>query len=102
MHNDIAVIEQEPAGVQRALAVMSQDTLLFQNQLDIVDDGANLPLAITGADNKIVRKAAKTANVQQNDIGGLLIVGDFDRTTGYFDAFQSLNLLRMIYRKIIP
>lgn len=100
--DDIAVIQQKPAGVQRALAVVGQDTFLFQTQLDIIDDAANLPLAITSANNKIVRKAAKTANVQQNDIGSLLIAGDFDRMAGYFDAFQSLNLLHMIYRKIIP
>jgi hypothetical protein len=96
VHDDIAVIQQEPAGVQRALAVVGQDTILFQAQFDIIDDSADLSLAITGADNKKVRKATSTANVQQNDIVGLLIAGDFDRTAGYFDAFQSLNLLRFI------
>jgi hypothetical protein len=43
---------------------MGKDILLLQTQLDIIKDGANLPLAITGADYKIVCKAAQVANIQ--------------------------------------
>jgi hypothetical protein len=34
-------------------------------------------------------------HIQQNDIAGLLIAGDFHRAAGYFDAFQSLKLLAL-------
>ncbi len=64
VNDDVAVIQQEPAGIQRALAVMGKDILLFQAQIDIIEDGANLALAITGADYKIVCKAAQVANIQ--------------------------------------
>ncbi len=89
MHDGVAVVEQQPAGVHRALAVMGRDALPFQGQLDVVEDGADLPLAVAGADNKIVREAAQAADVQQYDIRCLLLAGDLYRAAGYFNAFQS-------------
>ncbi len=97
VNDNVAIIEQEPAGIQRPLVVMRQDTLFFQAQPDIFKDSADLPLAVTGADNKIVRKTAPLADVQQNDIARLLIAGYLYGAAGYFNSFQSVNLLRFIF-----
>jgi hypothetical protein len=92
VHDDIPVVEQEPAGVQRTFLVMRQNAFFLQAQLDVLEDGANLPLAVSGTEDKVVRKAAKAADIQQNDITGLFIAGDFHSAAGYIDAFQSLIL----------
>jgi len=57
MHNDIAVIEQEPAGIGAAFLPKRRDSLVFQAFFDFIEDGAELPLAFSGADNEIIRKA---------------------------------------------
>jgi hypothetical protein len=62
--DNVAVIQQEPAGIHGTLVVMGKDPLLFQAELDLFEDGADLPGAIGGADNEIVRKAADTPDVQ--------------------------------------
>jgi hypothetical protein len=56
-------------------------------------DGAYLSLGLTGADNKVVRKTAYIADIQQHNITGLMVAGNFDGLTGYFNRFQTLNLL---------
>jgi hypothetical protein len=47
-----------------------------------------LPRAFTSADNKIVRKAAYLAQVQQNYIVRLLFAGGFHGFAGQFYSFQ--------------
>jgi cobalamin-dependent methionine synthase I len=84
MHDDIAIIEQEPAGVEAAFAVKRQDAFLFQALLDFIVDSAELPLAFAGANNEIVGKPADTMNVQQYDVAGLFIAGRVDGPAGYF------------------
>jgi hypothetical protein len=64
VHDDVAVIEQEPAGVRRAFHMMGQDALPFQAFFNIIEDSLYLPLAVTVADNKIVREAANLADIQ--------------------------------------
>jgi len=40
-------------------------------------NGANLALAITGADDEVISKAANLAGVQKDNIAGLLVTGGF-------------------------
>ncbi|OGO16846.1 MAG: hypothetical protein A2Z15_02695 [Chloroflexi bacterium RBG_16_50_11] len=82
MHDNIAVIEQEPAGVGTTLAVMRQGTFFFQGFFDFFADGVYLPGAIAGTDNKIVRETTQFTDIQQDDIARLLIAGDFYSFTG--------------------
>jgi hypothetical protein len=92
VHDNVAVIEQEPARVQRTFLMMGQDAVLFQTQFNVFKDGADLALAVTSTEDEIVRKTTEVADIQQNDIAGLLIAGDFHGAAGYIDTFQSLNL----------
>jgi hypothetical protein len=82
MYDNVAVIEENPAGVGASLVVMRQDAPFFKFLFNIVADGAHLPDALGGADNKIVRKTALFTDIKQDDIAGLLIAGDFNGFTG--------------------
>ena len=82
MDDNVAIIQQEPAGIGASLAVMRQDAFFLQSFFYFVADGANLPGAFAGADNKIVRKAAYITDIQQDDIACLLIAGGFYGLTG--------------------
>jgi hypothetical protein len=62
--DNVAVVQQQPAGVHGALVVMGQYPPLFQAELDFLQDGTDLPGAIAGADNKIVGKTANAADIQ--------------------------------------
>jgi hypothetical protein len=81
VHDDIAVIQQQPSGVGAPLAVVRQNALFFQSLLDFFADGIYLPGAFAGADNKIVREATYITDIQQDDVARLLIAGDFYRFT---------------------
>jgi len=61
---------------------MRQDAPLLKFLFNFVADSAHLPGAISGADNKIVRKATLLTDIQQDDIAGLLVAGDFNGFTG--------------------
>jgi hypothetical protein len=58
MDDDIPVIEQQPAGVQRALLVVRRYLLPLEALTDLVLDGAELPFAFAAANDKVVAKAA--------------------------------------------
>ena len=92
VHDNIAVIEQQPPGVEAALAVIRQDAFLFQAFIDFIVDSAELPLAFTGADNEIIGKPAPTLDIQQHNVTGLSIAGRIDGPAGYFYSFQPANL----------
>jgi alkaline phosphatase len=92
MHDDVPVVQQEPAGVHRTFVVMGQDTILFQAELDLFQDGAELADAFAGADYKIIGKTANAADIQQDDVAGLFIDGYLDGATAYLDGFQSASL----------
>lgn len=58
VHDNVAIVQQHPAGVQRSLAVMGQDALFLQGLLYFIADGTYLPCALAGTNNKIVRETA--------------------------------------------
>jgi hypothetical protein len=92
MHDNITIIKQEPARVYRTFMVMWQDTCHLQAVLNFIIDGAELPFAITSADNKVISKTAHSADIQQHNITGLPVTGSFNDSAGYFYRFQALNL----------
>ena len=77
MHDNVAVIEEQPAGVGSPFAMVRQHSLFLQGFIDFLADGVYLPGAIASADNKIVRETAHLTDIQQNYITCLLIAGGF-------------------------
>ena len=88
MYNDVAVVQQQPAGVYCAFMVVWGDALFLQVQFYFVIYRTELPLVVAGADNEIVGKTAYFTGIQQHDIGCLFFTGDVHGGMGYFDCFQ--------------
>jgi hypothetical protein len=88
VHNDIAVIQQQPAGIDSPFMVVRNDALLLQTQLDFIIDSAQLPFIIAGTDYKVVGEAAHFTGIQKDDIGCLFFTRDVNGSAGYFDCFQ--------------
>jgi hypothetical protein len=78
----VDIIQQQPAGIGASLAVVRQDALYFKGFFNLVADSVKLPSALTGADNKIIRKAGNFMHIQQDDVAGLLIAGGVDGLAG--------------------
>ena len=86
MDNCVAVIHQHPTAVRcafnrgRKFAVF-----LFDLFTDIVSQRAQLAVAVTGANDKIIRDDCIGTQVEQNDIFGLFIFYRIDDKTGEFN-----------------
>ena len=92
VHDNIAVIEQEPPRVDRTLMVVRQNPGLLQAVLHLIADGANLPFSVAGADDEVIGEAAYAPSVQQDNVASLFIAGGFDGAAGYLYRFQALFL----------
>ena len=64
MHDNVAIIQQHPPGIQGAFLMMGNNARLFQAIFDFVMNGTKLSFTVTGTNNKIVRKAAYFAGIQ--------------------------------------
>jgi hypothetical protein len=58
MHDDITVIEQQPARIGTAFLAKRRGAFAFQGFFDFIEDSAELALAFSRTDNKIIRKTA--------------------------------------------
>lgn len=69
MDDDVAVIEQDPAGLRRALAASRLDLLgLAQLLVDRLQDGVDLAVGAGAGDDKIIGERRYLADVQQQDV----------------------------------
>ena len=69
MHDNIAVVEQDPAGFRRAFAAPRTDLLgLAQVLVDRLQDGVDLAVGAGAGDDKIIGERRYLANVQQQDV----------------------------------
>jgi hypothetical protein len=100
VHDDIAVVDEQPAGVQRALLVMRRYLLSLEAPADLILNSADLPLAFPATDYEVVGKAAQVADIQQDDVAGLFIAGRLRGPSGYFECLQT-DYLRCCYDTII-
>jgi hypothetical protein len=78
----IGVVDHDPSGVGRALDARVQAVLLLNLLVDMIDDRAELPVVVAGADHKKVGNRALCADVEQSDLVGLLVLGEIDNPAG--------------------
>jgi hypothetical protein len=64
MDDNIAVIQQNPAGIGRTFNVMRQGTFFFNGLFYFVADRTGLPGAFSITNNKVIRKTALLAYIQ--------------------------------------
>jgi len=58
---------------------------------NLIIDSPDLPLTVTGADNKVIGKAADCAGIQQDNINCLLVTGYFYGAARYLYRLQKLT-----------
>jgi len=77
--NEIAVIEQEPfGGAGFAFTMRKMTAVLVQALFNSLGDGAELRLALAGAEDEILGEGACLAQVKDDDIECVFILGRFD------------------------
>ena len=88
MDDDIAEVEQQPAGIGRPLDMPGQDALLLQRVQHLIVDGLELPLAVAAAYHEVISKAANLAGIEQRDVRRLLAARRLYRLAGNLYRFQ--------------
>jgi hypothetical protein len=69
VHDNVAVVEQHPAGFRCAFAAPRADLFgLAQLPVDRLQDGVDLAVGAGAGDDKIIGEGRDTANVQQQDV----------------------------------
>ena len=95
MHDDVAEIEQHPAGFGRAfdagLACSRSDQFFIQR----IDDRAQLSFVLRRANHEVVGNRRQGAQIEHDDIVGLLVLGKRDRATSKCCGFDNQILLSL-------
>jgi hypothetical protein len=74
--DDVAEILEDPVPVVDALEPELADAELPEGLPELLRDGARLPLVRGGADDEVVRDRGQLADVEEDDVGRLLVVAD--------------------------
>ena len=82
VHDHGPVVDQHPVGRRRPLAPDRLDALVAQALDDPVGDGRDLPLRTARADHEGVGERRELAEVEQHDVGGLLVLRELDDPSG--------------------
>jgi hypothetical protein len=64
------------------------DVFFLQRLLYFIMNGTYLPLALTTTDNEIAGEAANLTDIEQDNIGGLLLAGGGYCFSGYIYGIQ--------------
>jgi len=96
----IAVVNQHPSRRGNPLNVQRDNPcFLFHLFQDFVHDSSNLPFAGSAADDKVVGQQGNPADVQQDDVGALLVGDEFNYSPG---QLRRIWFLRSYAQKSTP
>jgi hypothetical protein len=70
----VAEVLEDPAPVVEALDPELPDAEFFKDLAQLFRDRARLPLVRGGADDEVVRDRGQLADVEDDDVGGFLVV----------------------------
>ena len=91
MHDHVAVIEQDPARIRGSFAVSRLATEFLQDLVpEVLQDSGGLSLTSGGADHKVVSDQRDAADVEEEDVAGLLIGGEIDDPSRQTQRFFSI------------
>ncbi len=88
MRHNVAVVEQHPARVGRALAPKRLYAVPGKSAPEGIDEGVQLPDARRRGDDKVVGDRPDRPDVEQDDLLGLAVREQVDYLTGEFGALQ--------------
>ena len=95
VHDDVEVVEQDPVSLPLALGPRGAHALLSQAALDLIGDGLGLTGVAAREDDEPVRERDRLAHLEQDGVGGLLLVGQADGLCG--DRPAACQLLVLAY-----
>jgi hypothetical protein len=72
VHDEVDEVEQDPARLVLPLAAQRAGPLLTAGALDLLGDGADLAVAVAGADDEVVGDDERLGDVEDEDVAGLL------------------------------
>src|SRR6478735_9452563 len=74
VHDDGPEVHEDPVRFRGPLAADRLDALVAKRLEDAVGDRADLPLRPAGADDEGVSQGRELAQVEEHDVGGLLVL----------------------------
>ena len=86
--------------MRRALAADRLGLLVAQAPDDPVGDGVELALRPARADDEVVGQRRQRGQVQQHDVGGLLVLGELDDAAGELERVALLPARRRACRAL--
>ena len=89
MDDDSAEVQQRPVRVGPAFATDRPHALRAQLLGDAVADGAQLALRTARANDEVVRHGGQLGHVEQDDVGGLLVLGRIDDLAGDLERAEA-------------
>jgi hypothetical protein len=104
MHDDIAVVEDHPARRRSTFAPQWTSVRSVSDPVhDVVENRVDLALAVAATDNEIIGQQRDLAQVQQDDVAGLLLRGEIDDLPGEVLCLQPVrsynpHMLFALYR----
>jgi Uma2 family endonuclease len=78
VHDEVEVVEKNPARLLAALYMRWFHTALGKRILNRIGDRVNLADVLAGGDHEVIRKPIRWPEVEHDDIGGLAILGGVD------------------------
>ena len=78
MHDDIRIIRDHPLALGKAIDAPRANSMVpAQSIFEFVDDGLEVRLRVSGAEQKEVREACDAPHVQSHQVFGLLVRRNF-------------------------
>src|SRR5262245_40988934 len=78
MHDEIEVIEQDPAGAVAAFDMRRLRALRSERVLDRIRDRLNLACVLARHDHEVIREALGRTEIEHHDFGSLAILSRLD------------------------
>jgi hypothetical protein len=99
MDHHVAVVQEDPDGLAVPLPSRTSHAFLLQPLLDVVRNRLELALVEAGDDDEIVGDEGQLVDVEDDDVLGLLVLGDPGAGDGDVAGFDSryssrINVLR--------
>ncbi len=95
--HDVNVVEQDPSGLFVAGPAEALHALFLRHNADLVGDGAHLPVARAGGDDKIIGRRGYIPQIQNGDLATMALESHFRRRQCEFFRLQILPFRQILY-----
>lgn len=86
MDDDIAKVQNKPAGLSGTLGLRDRDVLFGQRTVDFVNDRLKLSFGLAVTHDKVISETAYLADIEQKNIKCLPLQRGIDYLPGYLST----------------